>query len=966
MDSTEIIFKKFAMVRTPWRKAAWAFAVFSTLFVVPAWAGERIFLGNTQVGALATSADSGVVQRLNLLRQQAAIGGTVRVIVGVRAAFAPEGRMAAAEVLQQRSEITAAHLAVLDQVPSLRVDQQRIKRFESVPFMAMQVTPAELEALAALPQVTSIDEDRIAKAHLAQSVPLVGGVAAWASGYTGAGVKVAILDTGVDKTHPFLAGKVVSEACYSTNDGPSGASTICPGGVTSSTAAGSALPYSSGVCPVGECDHGTHVAGTAAGNGAGLPGVGFSGVAKDASVIAIQVFSRFTPTACGSASPCAMSFESDQILGLERVLALSGSYSIAAVNMSLGGGNYSSQSVCDAANPGTKAAIDNLRAANIATVISSGNAGYSASISAPACISSAISVGATWDVAGSSNTCNGNSLGTSSVNAVACYSNSVPFLNLLAPGSLITSSIPGGGYAGWHGTSMAAPHVAGAWALLKQKSPGITVGTALAALTSTGLSVTDPRNAVVKPRIRVDAALSTIGATVTVPDAPTGLVAAPGNGSASISFTAPAFDGGAAISSYTASCSVARGATATASATASPINVSGMNNGAQYSCSVRAWNSVGPSVPSAAVLVIPTGASCVYALGASGVSVGAGTSFGNVGVTTGAACPWTALSNASWLAVTSGAVGTGNGSVGYSVAANAGVGSRIGTLTIAGQTFTVTQAGGGATVTVPDAPTGLVAAPGNGSASISFTAPAFDGGAAISSYTASCSVARGATATASATASPINVSGMNNGAQYSCSVRAWNSVGPSVPSAAVLVIPTGASCVYALGASGVSVGAGTSFGNVGVTTGAACPWTALSNASWLAVTSGAVGTGNGSVGYSVAANAGVGSRIGTLTIAGQTFTVTQAGALSPPVCTLTAIPSSVPLGGISTLTATCSPAATSYGWTGSGCVGNTTASCTIAAVATSVYTVTGTNAGGTGPAASAVVTVFGTRGFSQR
>ncbi len=135
--------------------------------------------------------------------------------------------------------------------------------------------------------------------------------------------------------------------------------------------------------------------------------------------------------------------------------------------------------------------------------------------------------------------------------------------------------------------------------------------------------------------------------------------------------------------------------------------------------------------------------------------------------------------------------------------------------------------------------------------------------------------------------------------------------GPSVPSAAVSVTPTGVSCVYALGASGVSVGAGTSFGNVGVTAGAACPWTALSNASWLAVTSSAVGTGNGSVGYSVAANPGVGSRIGTLTIAGQTFTVTQAGALSPPVCTLSAVPSSVLPGGISTLTATCSPGATS-------------------------------------------------------
>src|SRR5439155_23412287 len=100
-----------------------------------------------------------------------------------------------------------------------------------------------------------------------------------------------------------------------------------PGGVASSAATGSAAP-----CALSDCVHGTHVAGIAAGRGSS-----FSGVGRDASLIAIQVFSSFTTSAaCGSAVPCALSFNSDQILGLERVYALRSLYNIAAVNMSLG------------------------------------------------------------------------------------------------------------------------------------------------------------------------------------------------------------------------------------------------------------------------------------------------------------------------------------------------------------------------------------------------------------------------------------------------------------------------------------------------------------------------------------------------------------------------------------------------------------------------------------------------------
>jgi hypothetical protein len=222
------------------------------------------------------------------------------------------------------------------------------------------------------------------------------------------------------------------------------------------------------------------VAGIAAGRGST-----FSGIARDAKLIAINVFSRFTGSAnCAGAGedPCTKSFTSDQIKGLERVLALSSTMRIASVNMSLGGG--SSTTNCDT-DP-RKAAIDNLRAAGIATVIASGNDGSTNAVGFPACISSAITVGS-----------------TTKSDTMSSFSNSSPLVELLAPGSSINSSVPGGGFAVFNGTSMATPHVAGAWADLKEVSPSASVSTILSALQSTGKPITDARNGVTKPRIRV-------------------------------------------------------------------------------------------------------------------------------------------------------------------------------------------------------------------------------------------------------------------------------------------------------------------------------------------------------------------------------------------------------------------------------------------------------------------------------
>jgi subtilisin family serine protease len=451
------------------------------------------------------SGKSSAIKNMPLLQQLAAKFGSVRLIVGLRVAFTPEGELNANSIIVQRRKIAAMQSAVLDKIASLKNHQTKLKLFTIIPFMAIEATSAELWALSKLSEVVSIEEDRVAKTADAGSVAVTGSATAWSMGFSGMGQTIAILDSGVDKLHPFLAGKVVSEACFSSNNAADGASSLCPGGVAQTTANNAAMPYS-GACPAGECDHGTAVAGIAAGSNAT-----FTGIAKDAMLIAIQVFSRFDSVVnCGSTTPCVLTYTSDQILGLQQVYALRNTYNIAAVNMSLGSGRYFDQATCDATNAPIKAIIDTLRSVNIPTIVASGNDGFIDSIAAPACLSSAISVGATFSLPNYNNNCAGNNNGISSIDSILCESDSVSFLNLLAPGAVITSSIPGGTYLSWYGTSMAAPQVAGAWAIMKQKRVNLTVSAGLSALMLTGVPITDPRNSIVKPRIQVNTVLNAI------------------------------------------------------------------------------------------------------------------------------------------------------------------------------------------------------------------------------------------------------------------------------------------------------------------------------------------------------------------------------------------------------------------------------------------------------------------------
>ena len=296
----------------------------------------RIFNGlagtngsNVAAGMVAASQQGG--GQYDDLITKAENDGEVKVIVSLDMDFIPEGYFSTTQESEdQRAHIEAMQDSVLNNIVSGNVGS--VKKFGNmIPHMAMSVDSVALQEVISDSQIVNIVEDEAVPLTLSGSIPIINADDVWSRGYSGVGQTVAILDTGVDSSHSFLAGKVVEEACYSTNNGIFNSTTVCPNGMEEQTGPGAGINCS---LSVNGCDHGTHVAGIAAGNGAS-----FLGVAKDADIISIQVFSEFDNVGfCGTQNPCALSYVSDQIDGLTRVYDLRLTYNIASVNMSLGGG----------------------------------------------------------------------------------------------------------------------------------------------------------------------------------------------------------------------------------------------------------------------------------------------------------------------------------------------------------------------------------------------------------------------------------------------------------------------------------------------------------------------------------------------------------------------------------------------------------------------------------------------------
>jgi hypothetical protein len=282
----------------------------------------------------------------------------------------------------------------------------------------------------------------------------------------------------------------------------------------------------------------------------------------------------------------------------------------------------------------------------------------------------------------------------------------------------------------------------------------------------------------------------------------------------------------------------------------------------------------GSAVVAGQTVTISQTQGCSYAISPENASAPAGASTGKVTVTAGTGCSWSASSNASWLTITSGSSGSGNGEVQYSAAAATGP-SRSGTLTIAGKTFTLNQGDGC-------------------SFSLSSTTANIDDGGGQGTFTVQSASGCAWTATSAVPWVTISSGSSGTGTGTVRFTAAANSGPPRngtiTAGGQTFTVQQGNGCSYSLSSGSTSFPASGGSGTVNVSAGAGCGWTATSNGAWLTVTSGASGTGNGTVGFTAASTTGP-QRTGVITIGGETFRVMQAEG-----CTFTISPEQVSVG----------------------------------------------------------------------
>lgn len=369
----------------------------------------------------------------------------------------PGSNLNAAALAQRVADIKKIKTSMVASISAADVTVER--DYDQLPVLRVRVSsPEALAKLTANPNVKAIYPDEQVKRTISSSFPFIGQPETIALGYTGQETAVAVLDTGVDYTRAAFG------------------SCSAPGIPAETCRVAFAKDFATEDNVLDDSDlHGTNVAGIVA------------GLAPSTKILALDVFDG------GSA------YSSVIIEAINWAIANKATYNIAALNMSLGGAVYSEP----CSTRPISVAIQNARDAGILSAVASGNDAQSNAIAYPGCAAAAVSVGAVYDKSYDSVNWSVCSDPTTAADQVACFSNSASFLTMLAPGVGINAA-----GIGMSGTSQATPHVAGAIAILRSAFPELSTNGIVDRLTSKGVSITDPRNSITKPRLNLLAAVT--------------------------------------------------------------------------------------------------------------------------------------------------------------------------------------------------------------------------------------------------------------------------------------------------------------------------------------------------------------------------------------------------------------------------------------------------------------------------
>jgi subtilisin family serine protease len=388
---------------------------------------------------------------------------------------------------KRRQAVKEIQSSVLKGLPSSEFAV--VHKYDNFASMTGYVNSAGLARLATDPKVKSVGLDVGGHGHLNVSVPFIEADRVHTEllpGFTGEGMTVAVLDSGIDSDHPDLADNI-ADGWYHflRNDYGPGAED--------------------------DHGHGTNVTGIITSKGV----VASIGVAPDADILPVKVLD----------SSNSFQSSSDIAAAVDYVVTHKADYAnLSVMNMSLGTGRRFTECPCDNVSltwlQNLKASLDAARDAGIVIFASSGNQGSTTEMPAPACLSSVVAVAAVYDQnlgrepdSGTYNSNFGSSWpGTFDAETypdlITTFSNRNGCNELAAPGRRIRAPGRGGGTSNYTGTSMASPHCAGVAALMHQKAESVGAPTSPAsivhAMKDTGLPTVDSAATSPNP-IRVDA-----------------------------------------------------------------------------------------------------------------------------------------------------------------------------------------------------------------------------------------------------------------------------------------------------------------------------------------------------------------------------------------------------------------------------------------------------------------------------